>query len=55
MMLDDKGAAKAERLGLDIVLDEIAEALAAVELGAAAPRCRAAEQAELHRLTPSVA
>src|SRR5690242_17925075 len=52
MVLDDKGAAKAERLGLDIVFDEIAEAFAAVELGrlrgVGAPRCRAAEQTELH-------
>src|SRR5205823_12107058 len=33
MVLDYKGAAKAERLGLDIVFDEVAEAFAAVELG----------------------
>ena len=55
MVLDDKGAVKAERLGLDIVFDEIAKALGAVELGLfgplGAPRRRTAEQAELHRLT----
>src|SRR5947207_7906298 len=53
MVLDDKGAVKAERLGLDIVIDEIAEAFAAVELGRlrriGAPRRRAAEQTEPHR------
>src|SRR5205807_4310369 len=52
MVLDYKGAAKAERLGLDIVFDEVAEAFAAVELGrlrgVGAPRRRAAEQTELH-------
>jgi len=37
VMLDDKGAAKAERLGVDDILDEIAKSLAAVEFGAAAP------------------
>ena len=52
MVLDDKGAVKAERLGLDVVFDEIAEAFAAVELGAAAPRRRTAEQAELHGIPP---
>src|SRR5262249_27332192 len=52
MVLHDKGAAKAERLGLDIVVDEVAKPLAAVELGGlagiGAPRRRAAEQTELH-------
>src|SRR5207237_2980943 len=33
MVLDDKGAVKAERLGLDVVLDEIAKSLAAIEFG----------------------
>ena len=51
MVLDDKGAVKAQRLGLDVVIDEVAEALAAVELGAAAPRRRTAEETELHYLT----
>jgi hypothetical protein len=37
MMLDDKGAVKPERLGLDVILDEIAISFAAVEFGAAAP------------------
>ena len=36
-MLDDKGAVKAERLGVDDILDEIAKSLAAVEFGATAP------------------
>jgi hypothetical protein len=36
-MLDDKGAVKAERLGLDDIRDEIAKSLATVEFGAAAP------------------
>jgi hypothetical protein len=49
VVLDDKGAVKAERLGLDVVFDEIAKPLAAVELGTAAPRRGAAEQTELHR------
>src|SRR5205814_1056735 len=34
----------------DVIFDELAEPLAAVELGTAAPRCRTTEQAELHRL-----
>src|SRR5262249_83847 len=55
MVLDDKGAVKAERLGLDIVFDEIAEPLAAVELGAAASCGGTAEQTELHSSYPSVA
>src|SRR5215831_2834916 len=48
VMLDDESAVKAERFGLDIVLDKITKSLAAVELGAATPRRRAAEQTELH-------
>ena len=51
MVLDDKGAVKAERLGLDIVLDPLAEALAAVghfRAGAGPPRLRAAEKSETH-------
>src|SRR4029077_1332813 len=51
MVLDDKGAVKAERLGLDVVIDEVAEALGAVELGTAAPCGRTAEKTELHYLT----
>src|SRR5947209_8530753 len=50
MMLDEKGAVKAERLGFDIVIDELAEALAAVRVGTAAPCLRAAEQSKTHRL-----
>ena len=51
MVLDDKGAVKTERLGLDIVIDEVAEPLRAVELALArtgAPRRSAAEQTEPH-------
>ena len=52
MVLDDKGAAKPERLGLDVVFDEVAKSFAAVEfagVGAGGPpRRRAAEQTELH-------
>ena len=48
MMLDDKGAVIAERLGFDVVLDEIAKSFAAVEFGAAAPCGGAAEETELH-------
>jgi hypothetical protein len=33
VMLDDKGAVKAERLGIDDILDEIAKSLAAAEFG----------------------
>ena len=50
MVLDDERAVEAERLGLDVVIDELAEPLAAVELGTTAPRRRTAEQAKLHRL-----
>ena len=52
MVLDDKGAVKAERLGLDVVVDEVAKPLAAVEFGAAAPCGGAAEETELHLLLP---
>jgi hypothetical protein len=52
VMLDDKGAVKAERLCLDVVIDEVAEALAAVEVGATAPRRRTAEETELHPSHP---
>jgi hypothetical protein len=48
MMLDDKSAVKPERLGFDVVFDKITKSFAAVEFAAAAPRCGAAEQAELH-------
>ncbi len=48
MMLDEKRAVIAERLGLDIVLDEVAEALAAVGVGAAAPGLRTAEESKSH-------
>ena len=50
VVLDDERAVEAERLGLDVVFDELAEPLAAVELGTTAPRRRTTEQAELHRL-----
>jgi hypothetical protein len=38
VVLDDERAVEAERLGLDVIVDEIAEPLTAVELGTAAPR-----------------
>src|SRR5580704_5326035 len=50
VMLDEEGAVIAKRLGFDIVVDELAETLAAVSVGAAAPRLRAAEQSKTHRL-----
>src|SRR5947208_12257645 len=52
VVLDDKGAVKAERLGLDVVFDEITEPLAAVELGTAAPGGGAAKETELHSSHP---
>src|SRR5437867_9207138 len=52
VVLDNECAVEAERLGLDVVVDELAEPLAAVELGTTAPCCRTAEQAELHCLLP---
>jgi hypothetical protein len=51
VMLDDKGAVEAERLGLDIVLDPLAEALAAVgqfRAGHGPPRLGAAEKSKPH-------
>ena len=48
VVLDDEGAVEAERLGFDVVFDEVAEAFGAVELAAAAARRRAAEQTEPH-------
>src|SRR6516162_5435543 len=48
MMLDQEGAVIAERLGFDIVFDEVAEALAAVGVGAAAPGLRTAEKSKSH-------
>src|SRR4029453_19661274 len=50
VVLDDECAMKAKCLGLDVVFDEIAEPLTAVELGTAAPRRRTAKQAKLHGL-----
>jgi hypothetical protein len=49
-MLDQESAVIAERLGFDIVVDEVAEPLAAVGVGTAAPRLCAAEQSKTHRL-----
>src|SRR5215831_8782410 len=48
VMLDKKGAVKAERLGLDIVVDEVSKTLAAVGVRPAAPGLRAAEQSKAH-------
>src|SRR5439155_1779947 len=50
MMLDEKAAVIAERLGFDIVLDKVAEALAAVGVGAAAPGLGTAEESKSHHL-----
>src|SRR6266700_2492042 len=54
VVLDDERTVEAERLGLNVVVDEIAEPLTAVELGTPASRRRTAEQAELHGLPPLV-
>src|SRR5215469_9256940 len=48
VMLDEKGAVKAERLRLDIVVDEVSKTLAAVGVGPAASDLRAAEQSKAH-------
>ena len=45
-MLDEERAVVAERLGLDVVLDELPEARAAVDVGAAPLRLRTAEEPE---------
>src|SRR5215469_3132608 len=52
VVLDEKGAVIAERFCLDIVLDELAEALAAIGVGAAAPRLSTAEQSKSHHHSP---
>src|SRR6516225_2494767 len=48
VVLDEKGTVETEHLGLDIVLDELAEALTAVGVGAAAPGLRTAEKSKSH-------
>src|ERR1700756_5255003 len=48
VVLDEKRAVIAERLGLDIILDEVAEALAAVGVGAAAPGLGTAKKSKSH-------
>src|SRR5262245_12166708 len=52
MVLDDEGAVQAKRLGLDVVVDEIPEPLAAVELGAPATCRGTTEEAEFHDSSP---
>ena len=52
MMLDQKRAVIAQRLGLDIIVDKVAKTLAAVGIGTGAPSLRAAEQSEFHLLSP---
>jgi len=48
MVLDHEGAVKAQRLGFNIIFDEIAKPLGTIEL-TAAPACRrTAEQSEPH-------
>src|SRR4051794_20365630 len=54
-MLDDETRVVAERLRLNVVFDEIAEALARVDTRAAALRLRRAEQSEFHGIRFSVA
>src|SRR5271170_1929908 len=49
MMLNEKGAVIAQRLGLDIVVDKVAKSLTAVGVGASSSRLCAAEQSEFHR------
>src|SRR6516165_11774363 len=48
MVLDQKGAVIAARLGFDIVFDELAEALAAVGVGAAASGLCTAKKSKSH-------
>src|ERR1700758_4266666 len=48
MVLDEKSAVVAECFGLDIILDKLAEALAAIGLGAAAPGLGTAEESKSH-------
>src|SRR5438128_10953408 len=48
VVLHDERAVKAQRLRLDVVVDEIAKSLAAVEFRTTAPRRGTAEQAESH-------
>ena len=48
MVLDDEGTVEAERLGLDVLVDEIPEPFAADELGASTSCRSATEEAEFH-------
>jgi hypothetical protein len=48
VVLDDERGVVAELLGLDVVVDEVAKARAAVDVGAAAPGLGAAEDPEAH-------
>src|SRR5271165_406166 len=48
MVLDQKRAVIAECFGLDIVVNKVAEALAAVGIGPGAPGLRTAEQSKFH-------
>src|SRR5262249_60284673 len=51
VVLHDERAVKAQRLSLDVVVDEIAKSLAAVEFRTPAPRLRTAEHAERHNVS----
>ena len=53
VMLDHERGVVAERLGLDVVLDEVAEPLRRVEVRAATLRLRRAEQSEFHATSVS--
>src|SRR5262249_10598909 len=52
VVLDDEGAVESERLGLDVVVDEISEPFATIELGASASCRSATEEAEFHNPPP---
>src|SRR5260370_3056743 len=52
VVLDEERAAEAERLRLDVVVDELPEPHAAIHVGAASLRLRAAEESESHLVAP---
>ena len=54
MMLDHEARRIAERLRLDVVVDEVAKARAEVEVWPAALRLRRAEQSEFHGMRYAV-
>src|SRR5260370_15788102 len=52
VVLDEERAAEAERLRFDVVVDELPESHAAIRVGAASLRLRAAEESESHLVAP---